>query len=222
MIMPVTQKLSISLLIIIILTPILFSCKDIGLQPPAESFKSQSDSLVIVKGFAANLFLSGGETPYFIKTQPDSFIATAILDKSSITIQGIDTGKTFIIVSDSKLPVPDTLKVKINVIATPPSTNISYSNQVQPIFNSQCVGCHGAEGGLNLSASVSRNNLVNVSAQGNCNTLKRVLPFDAANSVLYRKVAGSTCGARMPQGDNLTQTDIDLIKNWIDQGAINN
>jgi hypothetical protein len=123
-------------------------------------------------------------------------------------------------VADSNIPIADSLEIIISILETVPL--VSFSNQIQPIFNSQCTGCHGGTGGLTITAGASYNNLVNVNAQSSCPSLKRVLPNDASNSVLYRKVSGTTCGQQMTQGGALSATDITLIRNWINQGANNN
>lgn len=96
--------------------------------------------------------------------------------------------------------------------------------QVQAVFNRECTRCHGNSGALNLSASVSYANLVNVrAAGGSCGTsgMMRVVPRDVNNSLLYRKVAATQpCGSSMPRGGpSLPATDIDLIRRWIAAGA---
>jgi hypothetical protein len=59
-----------------------------------------------------------------------------------------------------------------------------------------------------------------------CSTsnMKRVVAGSSATSLLYLKVAGNPpCGSRMPRGRTpLSAANIALIKNWIDQGAMNN
>lgn len=99
---------------------------------------------------------------------------------------------------------------------------VSFENDIQPIFNSNCTGCHGSLGNLDLGAGVSHNNLVNVISSGYAPVL-RVSSGDTANSVLWHKVSGTgEYGDQMPQNGQLSQEDIDLIKNWIKEGAVNN
>jgi hypothetical protein len=52
----------------------------------------------------------------------------------------------------------------------------------------------------------------------------RVIPGNAADSLLWRKLAGvNLCMDRMPQGRApLTTTQIDMIRDWINAGAPNN
>jgi mono/diheme cytochrome c family protein len=105
---------------------------------------------------------------------------------------------------------------------------ISYKNQIQPIFNAQCVFCHvtGAEnGGLNLARSLSYNNLV--SAPSSESKLLRVVPGKPEDSYLMHKLQGTQLsvggiGDAMPRTDpprRLDPAQLELIRNWILQGA---
>ncbi len=56
-------------------------------------------------------------------------------------------------------------------------------------------------------------------------SLTLVVPGDSASSLLVNKIESSNpqVGVRMPLfGLALSQSEINLIKNWIDQGALNN
>ena len=99
----------------------------------------------------------------------------------------------------------------------------SFANDIQPIFNAKCVGCHGGSGGLILTTGNAYGNLVNVTSQGYAPT-PRVTPDDLTNSVLYGKITNSgNYGGLMPQGGPaLTTAQINSIQQWILQGAVNN
>jgi hypothetical protein len=205
---------------ITIVIVVFYSCKDMGTAPPSQTGLSANNTNVsLVKGTSAQITLSGGLIPYSVKKYPDTAIATVSLATSALTISGVDIGSTRTIVADNKTPIADSLEILISILAN--SSPVSFSNQIQPIFNSQCTGCHGSSGGLSLTAGTSYNYLVNIQAQSSCTSLKRVLPRDAANSVLYKKVSG-TCGTQMPMGGTLNAGDIALIHDWINQGANNN
>ncbi len=89
------------------------------------------------------------------------------------------------------------------------TSSIDYSTQIQPIFNSRCTSCHGGAGGLNLS---SYDNVMNGGNSGDI-----VIPYDYASSLLWQYVNSGF----MPPGDNdLTQTQVNLIAQWIDEGAL--
>jgi len=71
---------------------------------------------------------------------------------------------------------------------------------------------------------VSYNNLVNQpSAQRPDLTL--VIPGDSASSLVFQKVSQNSppVGSRMPSlGDPLTAGELALLRDWIDQGALDN
>ncbi len=87
--------------------------------------------------------------------------------------------------------------------------------------------CHGgaAAGGLDLSADVAYQNLVDVPSSGS--SLLRVRPGDKAHSLLWLKLAEKTDpentdydGAPMPSGlPAITLDELDLVRWWIYAGA---
>jgi hypothetical protein len=89
-----------------------------------------------------------------------------------------------------------------------------------------CTNCHagfiGQIDGLDMSTKATAyKNLVGVGASRCSGTL--VVPKSAATSVLYEKVTRPSCGSLMPQNaPPLSQAELDLLKNWIDQGALDN
>jgi hypothetical protein len=111
--------------------------------------------------------------------------------------------------------------------------NVSLANDIQPLFTASCAanGCHGGANpkqGLALtSASVSFSHLVNVFAtENNCTTHKRVAPGSPSTSYLVDKLTGANLcfGSQMPGGSssNWTSAEIDLVRAWIANGALNN
>lgn len=110
--------------------------------------------------------------------------------------------------------------------APPTNTDVSLTHDIQPIFNASCAvsGCHNvaAAAQLNLSVGKSYGSLVEINANQD-GTLKRVQTGDAMNSYLVVKIEGrQKIGSKMPPGSALSVTQIQAIKNWIDQGAKNN
>jgi len=106
--------------------------------------------------------------------------------------------------------------------------NPSFSSDVMEIFTRNgCTasGCHGSgEGGLTMgNASTTHANLVNVPSAA-VPSETRVIPGDAANSYLVKKLNGSAqAGQQMPlNGTPLDNIDMTNIQNWINQGAQNN
>lgn len=97
-------------------------------------------------------------------------------------------------------------------------TTISFKNDVQPIFNENCItsGCHSGNnpaGNLNLSSQVSFQNLIDSqSGYLDLNTPK--------NSLLYTSM--TSVNNPMPPNGKLSNCKLDLILKWIEQGANNN
>ena len=120
---------------------------------------------------------------------------------------------------------------------TGPTPNLepTFSSIQQEIFSSgdssgrpACTQCHNAVGsrfnGLDLSASVSYSNLVNVASRGRVGAV-RVIPGDSENSYLIHKLEGRStiAGVRMPlNGPFLTSGQVLVIRRWIETGAPNN
>ncbi len=95
------------------------------------------------------------------------------------------------------------------------------------VFTPKCAGCHtgtGATlpGSMNLaSAGASRTSLVGV-ASVEVPALQRVFAGNATDSYLIRKLEGTPgiVGERMPRfGPYLDQPTIDMIRQWINDGA---
>jgi len=97
-----------------------------------------------------------------------------------------------------------------------PDSAVSYSAQVQVLFNQTCVfsGCHGG------SLPQGR---VRLEAYGDWfSTPGVVVPFNPGQSELVTRVEGNGV-LRMPLNRNsLNQNQINGIKRWIQEGAANN
>lgn len=162
----------------------------------------------------------GGVPPYAIIARGDTSLVRVSLTGTSVQIQGVRAGISTIIVGDGSIPRQlDTLSVTI-------VTAILFSSQIQPIFTASCVnsGCHPGGGApFSLQSGSSYANLVNVQAvTGPCAGDMRGVPAAAATSALVKRLEG-TCGDQMPLGGTpLAAAQIQLIRDWITQGARNN
>lgn len=94
------------------------------------------------------------------------------------------------------------------------STGVSFANDILPILNSRCLNCHGGdrtEEGLLVG---SYGELMAGSANGPV-----IVPGDAGGSLLVELVANQ----KMPKrGPKLTPPQVQLIVDWVNQGALNN
>ena len=86
---------------------------------------------------------------------------------------------------------------------------VDYDSEIQPIFNSKCTQCHGNSAGLNLSSYA---NIMLGSNNGDV-----VIPYNHSTSELWIR---ANSGQMPPGNDDLTDEQVGLIAQWIDEGAL--
>lgn len=112
-----------------------------------------------------------------------------------------------------------------------PGSGITIDEVQRRIFDIRCLtsGCHNAadrQGDLVLEPGLSWANLVNVESENSAAAqagLFRVLPLQPDASFLIIKLEGPGPGqdSRMPQGGPfLSASDVDLVRQWISDGAL--
>ena len=96
---------------------------------------------------------------------------------------------------------------KVGILPVPfyPNAALSFKTDIQPIFDANCVSCHGGTKSPDLRDGKSYNAL---------KTLYVTSP--AESSRLYLKMAGSSHISRSTDNEKLK------VLNWIKQGAKNN
>jgi len=98
-----------------------------------------------------------------------------------------------------------------------PSSNVSYSQHIQPVFDAKCnyAGCHN---GRDMAGGLSLTNYYNTTAD-----YLIVAPGLPENSKLVWSIEGRGTNPMPPVGRwPLTKNQIDGIKTWIKEGAKNN
>jgi len=95
-------------------------------------------------------------------------------------------------------------------VEVPVPDEVSYSKDIQPLWNTDCVSCHGGAA-PNLEAANSYNNLMN----------GYVVAGNAEASVLYQSLIWGDAKP-MPPGQKWEAYKIQLVEAWIEQGAKNN
>ena len=107
--------------------------------------------------------------------------------------------------------------------------DVSFAQDVVPLFSSCTgLGCHGAEAtklGLRLDGAANAYaSLLNVDASQCTGSTVRVAPGDVAGSYLINKLTGQgmCSGSVMPKtAAKLSESQVDLIRAWIANGAKN-
>jgi hypothetical protein len=119
--------------------------------------------------------------------------------------------------SSAVQPTVDTAAATSATPATgdlPSKVEVSYTKDIAPILEASCVKCHGVE-------KVSRGLDLTTYDKAMAGSVKGpvITAGDAENSLLYKLLVQG----KMPkQGAKLTQAQIETIKAWIAQGALNN
>jgi hypothetical protein len=100
---------------------------------------------------------------------------------------------------------------------------VSYSRDVQPILQANCLSCH-QQGGAGQKASgfsmATYDDLMKGTSGG-----AMIVPGDSEGSNLIVLMEGrADPSISMPHGskESVSKTDIDTIRRWIDQGAKKN
>ncbi len=102
-----------------------------------------------------------------------------------------------------------------------PSSELSYAGDIQPILSQNCNNCHGA-GQNNFNSSSYAAVMASVSPANTYNR-NQVVPGDADASPLVDKIEPNPeFGGRMPVGGSLSSAEINAIRTWINEGALNN
>ena len=146
----------------------------------------------------------GGEsTP---QTQPETAAPTEVISQPTDTALPAATDTS----------APATVAPTETAAATEASTStgVSYVADVKPIFDAKCIKCHGVEStkeGLDMQ---TYENLMAGSRNGSV-----ITPGNADDSELVRLIVRG----KMPnRGQKLSDEEIQLISDWINQGALNN
>jgi hypothetical protein len=105
---------------------------------------------------------------------------------------------------------------------TPPQTavkKVDFNRDIRPVLSDTCFKCHGPDGNQRMA------NLRLDDTEGlfvDRGGYRIIVPGNSAQSKLYQKISSTDESFRMPpvySGRSLTPKQIELIKEWIDQGA---
>jgi mono/diheme cytochrome c family protein len=96
------------------------------------------------------------------------------------------------------------------------TTSPSFSIQILPVFQTNCATCHNQDVSLGGWDSSTYTSVMTSGTNGPV-----IIPGDAANSILVKKLLG-TDGGIMPPSGSLQNDLIQLIIDWINAGALDN
>ena len=88
------------------------------------------------------------------------------------------------------------------------------SRQVRSLLGERCVSCHNAS----FQTANLRLDQKEATFRGG-DSGPVILPGNASESLLIRRITGSELGLRMPPTGALPSQEIELLRTWIDQGA---
>ena len=101
---------------------------------------------------------------------------------------------------------------------------VSYQNDIVPILNGKCLRCHKEPDGMGYVQSGLNVETYEALLQGTMfGTV--IIPGDSKRSIINKLIEGRAGELmRMPHGDakKLTAVEVEQIKLWVDQGALNN
>src|SRR3989442_14523062 len=103
------------------------------------------------------------------------------------------------------------------VLTAPAAPAPDFSREVRPLLEKHCFKCHGPEkqkGGLRFD---TKEGAFKAGESGE----KAIVPGHASESRLIKLVSSKDDAERMPsKGELLSAAQIDLLKRWIDAGAV--
>jgi len=102
----------------------------------------------------------------------------------------------------------------IDLAPLPPGTEVSFANDIQPILTQSCTACHGGTIEPDLREGTAFASLMDL-PEGS------IVPGDAEGSELFEMLNGGGDNP-MPPGGSIPAAQINLIRSWIDNGALNN
>ncbi len=109
------------------------------------------------------------------------------------------------------------LALTVNGVATLHSDNVNFARDIQPIFIKRCYECHGPD----KQKSELRLDKKSAAFHGGKSGKPILVAGKSAESQLIERVTSQDPDEVMPsKGERLNSQQIDLLKAWIDQGAV--
>lgn len=97
---------------------------------------------------------------------------------------------------------------------TPIPETVSYSKDIQPLWDQDCISCHKA--GATAPDMTSANSYAAMT-----NSSKYVVAGNASTSLVYKLMTG-TASPLMPPNGKISASKLAILEKWINAGALNN
>jgi ankyrin repeat protein len=92
--------------------------------------------------------------------------------------------------------------------------HVDFKKDVQPLLKEYCISCHGPSQQMNGYRLDRRSSAMRGSSRA------QIVPGNSKVSILYLRISGEgRGGVSMPPTGRLSDNQVEVFKNWIDQGA---
>src|SRR5712692_8152513 len=108
---------------------------------------------------------------------------------------------------------PNPLPLLLFALPLAGAPKIDFDREIRPLFSDKCFACHGPD---------EKQRQVGLRFDTKEGGARVIVPGDSAKSRLYQRISAANKASRMPppaSGLSLTDTQVDLIRRWIEQGA---
>ncbi len=102
------------------------------------------------------------------------------------------------------------------IFAAVPAFAVDFVREVRPIFEKHCYECHSAK----KQKNDYRLDIKSFALTGGEDHAPNIVPGKSAESPLFRFVSGADEKIAMPPKSKLSSAEVDVIKRWIDEGAV--
>jgi len=102
------------------------------------------------------------------------------------------------------------------IFAAVPAFAVDFVREVRPIFEKHCNECHGSL----KQKNDYRLDIKSIALTGGEDHAPNIVPGKSGESPLFRFVSGADEKISMPPKAKLSSAEVDVIKRWIDEGAV--
>ncbi|HAX69689.1 MAG TPA: hypothetical protein DCY14_08790 [Anaerolineae bacterium] len=146
------------------------------------------------------------------QTQPEAATPTQAVSQPTAVPAATNTTAPVVEATEAAEAADDAAETEAPAENTP--AGVSFANDVMPIFENSCVECHGVRSTKEGLDMLTYENLMAGSRNGSV-----LVPGNASESLLVQLVVQ---GEMPNRGPLLSAEQIQIISDWVNQGALNN